>query len=72
MFYSVEAVRLKVTVLLSNGVHGLGMSASSELHLYLIIEGMQDFHKESLCRIRSGLVKPFSFPSLSFLAEFLR
>lgn len=72
MFYSVEAVRLKVTVLLNNGVCRLGTPASSELQLYLIIEGMQDFHKESLCRIRSGLVKPFSFPSPSFLAEFLR
>lgn len=71
MGYSVEPTRLKVTVLLSNGVHRLGTPASSELQLYLIIEGMQDC-KERLCRIRSGSLKPFSFPSPSFIVEFLQ
>lgn len=61
MGYSVEPTRLKVTVLLSNGVHRLGTPASSELQLYLIIEGMQDC-KERLCRIRSGSLKRSLFP----------
>lgn len=69
--YSVEPTRLKVTVLLSNGVHRLGTPASSELQLYFIIEGMQDC-KERLCRSRCGSLKPFSFPSPSFLVEFLQ
>lgn len=46
-----NTVRLKVTVLLGNGVRRLGAPASSELQLYLIIEGMQDFWKERLSRI---------------------
>lgn len=51
MCFRVETVRLKVTALRGNGVRRLGTPESSEPQLYLIIEGMQDFCKERLCRI---------------------
>lgn len=46
-----NAVRLRGAALLGNGVRRLGTPASSELQLYLIIEGMHDFWKERLSRI---------------------